>query len=223
MEVIQVEAQLRTDLGKNATKKLRNDGLVPAVIYGNDGEAVHITLNLRELNRHYKNDFRYNAVFDIMVKGGDKEVTERVFTYVLDRHPISQDIRHVDFKRTTLDQPVKATIPVLLRGTAPGVKKGGILVQRKKEVKVYMAPEKMPAKIELDISRLNVGMQIKVSDLKESHGLNFTGFEDTIIVRVDKGRGMTADAGDDEDEEAGNESAAEGESATGNDATATEE
>lgn len=193
MEVVQLDAQVRETLGKTASKKFRNNGQVPCVIYGLNKETLHVAVDAQALTKAYKGEHRYNVVLDLKIGGQ----TEQVISYVVSRDAISQKITHVDFIRVTMDTPVKVTVPLVFEGMSPGVKKGGSLTKKRSEIRVNMPPKSIPAKVVIDLGTLDLGAKLVVKDLEQTHGLTIAANDDDIIARVDRGRagaGASADA-----------------------------
>ena len=118
------------------SKSLRNHGLVPAVLYGGRHESVSLSVNPALLEKALKTDFGKNQILDLAITNGSKAETCRALAYVISRDAVSQKIIHVDFFRVEKETKVRVSVPVKVLGVAPGVKKGGVFLNRLKQVKI---------------------------------------------------------------------------------------
>lgn len=201
MEKHQLTAELRTDLGKSASKHYREKGLVPGVVYGAKKEPLPILLNRIELEKAFRSDYGRNVLIDLTIKSDKKEVKEEVITYVLERNAINQFIDHVDFKRIEKGQQIGITVRFSLEGVAPGVKRGGILVRKKDRIKILTTSDEIPKVIVVDISRLGVGDCLRIKDLKLSSNASFVADPMDIVVKVQRTKNSAVGGADDFDEE----------------------
>lgn len=159
MEVVQLNGQVRTDLGKKATKAIRNEGRIPCVVYGGD-EAVHFSITQKEVrDLVYTPDFK---LAEIVVDGQ----THKAILKDIQFHPVTDNIRHVDFLRLVDGHPLKVDIPVRFKGVSPGVKNGGKLQQNLRRVRVKTVPEHLVSELYIDISNLALGDAARVRDLE---------------------------------------------------------
>jgi large subunit ribosomal protein L25 len=158
----QLKANKRKDAGKGAARTHRREGRVPAILYGHGEESVSITVDRNELDRLVHSISIENTIVDLDVEGGGYKVLIRE----IQRHPVRKDFVHVDFFHVAMDEKIHLEIPVVIVGTAEGVKnKGGILDHQLREIEVYCLPGNIPEKIEVDVSALDIGESIHVSDL----------------------------------------------------------
>ena len=159
MKTVEIIGYRRANLGKTGSQKLRDEGLVPCVLYGGT-EQIHFyspMILFREVV--YTNEAHF---VHLNVEGDEcKAILQEV-----QFHPVSEIILHADFLRITEDRKVKMSIPIRLVGEAPGVGKGGALVRKRATLKVYGFPKDMPDHIDVDVSTLDFHHAIKVSDMK---------------------------------------------------------
>ena len=159
MKTVDLVAYKREDLGKAETKRLRNEGFVPCVVYG--GEDIRHIYVPQILFR----DLVYTSeahFVNLDIEG--KEV--RVILHDIQFHPVSETIIHADFLELHAGIPVKMDIPVHLTGQAPGVSKGGTLVHKRRRLSVKALPKNMPEFIDVDISELDFHKSIKVEEIE---------------------------------------------------------
>lgn len=202
MERVNLKAVKRESAGKSSAKKLRKDGMVPCIVYGEDAEPESIAVNLRELNKVYKGKFGQNTLIEL---NGE----ELVMGYQIETDAISQEIIHVDFLRVGKGKPVKAIVPLVLTGKAPGVRMGGILIQKRDEVTVEAVPSAIPEKIEVDISGLKVDDSFKLDELNVGEGVTVVHVGESTIVRVAAPKNAVIDEDEEEGAEEGEEGAEE--------------
>ena len=161
MQAITISGKARTNVGKVATKADRAAGNVPCVMYAGN-EVVHFTTTLSELRGILYTPNFYKAIINI-----DGTIHEALLKDV-QMHPITEEIRHIDFHKLTQGVPVTVEIPIRIVGQSPGVKEGGKLLVKVRKVKVKSTPENLKDAIDIDISELKLGQSFKVRDIKES-------------------------------------------------------
>lgn len=212
MSEFTLNAQLRTDLGKGASRRLRrNANLVPAVIYGAEKEATSISIEEREIAKLLLNDACYSSILTINLDGKKEDVMMKD----LQRHPAKGFVLHADFIRIVADQKLTALVPVVLlnENDCVGVKRdGGEIFRPAPELEITCLPKDLPEAIEIDIANLEVGQTIHLSDIQAPAGVEFTALlaeNDLPVVSVEAARIQDVD----EDEAADAPEAAEGEEA----------
>ncbi len=180
MQIKELDVLLRTELGKNKVNKLKAEGLIPSIIYGENEEPLPITVNLRELNKVYKAG--KNVIIKLNVKGGEKVTEQTVISHQIEIDRIKQRIIHVDFVRINLEKPIEMSVPIKFTGISIGAKLGGILIHNMDKLDIKCLPHLIPDHIEIDITTLEAGKSIKVKDLRVSEGLQIlTGDEETVV------------------------------------------
>jgi large subunit ribosomal protein L25 len=200
MESISIKGSKRKSLGKADAKALRNEGLVPCIIYGGK-ENMHVQIDERAFKGVIYTPKKVIVDLDL----GDESV--KCILKDAQFHPISDKIVHVDFQQLT-GRPVKTSLNINITGQSRGVQAGGKLKVVLRSVKVLGLPEELPSIIELDITNLRIGKAIKVGDLKIK-GATFLDAANQIIVAVSMKRGAVMEADEEEEEAATEEVAAE--------------
>ena len=176
---IALAVQAREDLQKSQTKLLRSKGEVPAVLYGYEVEPVTIAVNEIELLKTIRDEGR-NAILTLKIDGESYNVM--LHEYQMD--PIKGDLIHADFLAVDMSEELEVNVSIVLEGEAIGSKEGGVLQQPLYELLVRAKPNDIPEQITVDVSNLNIGESILVSDLKGSSNYEIVEDETTAIATV---------------------------------------
>jgi large subunit ribosomal protein L25 len=184
MNRLQLSAQTRDDLRKSTTKRLRREGYIPATVYGKNEESKAIAVPADKLTQILKTPGGRLSLIDLEIDG--KSANGRpVLIQEIQRHPITKQILHIDFHRVSLDEPVVATVPVVLVGEAPGTEQGGILEQFTHELHVRALPDRLPTHIDVDVSHLGLGDTLHVEDIKLPEGVELVDAKlDNVVATV---------------------------------------
>jgi large subunit ribosomal protein L25 len=171
MEVGKLEVRIRKDHGKGYAHKLRQAGRIPAVCYGLGEAPVSLALDPKALKDALDPEKRQNTVITMTLKGdgADRQLTVMLKDYQTD--PLKNVVLHADFVRVDLTKEIEVTVPLLLLGKPEGVKVGGILHQVFRMVDVACLPDRIPTKLEADVSALNIGDALKATDVKVGEGV----------------------------------------------------
>ncbi len=171
MDFSKVSVDVREQSGKGGARKVRASGKVPGVLYGNKGEPVAVTIDEKSLLQSLDKERRRNTVFSLTVAGEGKN--EQVTAMIRDAQidPLSRRLMHVDFLRVDLDHEVHVTVPLILTGKAVGVTNGGNLHQSMHAILIAAKPAAIPTKLEVDVTPLDIGTALHVSDLKLATGV----------------------------------------------------
>src|SRR6267154_2924685 len=162
MEQIIVEAAPRETRGKNAARRVRLTGQVPAVIYGGKGESQALEVNAKQLSAILRSASGHNTIFKIKVK--DTEETAIVKDWLVD--PVKGHLLHVDLLRIAMDVRMRVKIPVHTFGEAQGVKlQGGVFEMVTREVEIECLPSDIPPECRLDVTEFMIGTQLRAGDL----------------------------------------------------------
>src|SRR6266542_5636730 len=180
MQIIKLDANVRTQSGKSSAKRLRREGQIPAVAYGKDLETVALSLAPKGLHEILKSEHGQNTVVELGV--GGKKITALLRDYAL--HPVTRELLHADFVEIKLDKPVDVEVPFVCKGKAAGVVLGGILRQVYRKLPIRCLPEKIPAVIEHDVTALNLGDHVKTSDLSLPAGVTVRLPADQTVAGV---------------------------------------
>jgi large subunit ribosomal protein L25 len=207
---IEINAEVRTDVGKGASRRLRRSGeLVPGIIYGAEEDAVSLTLNLNELTKAMQNESFFSQILDVKFDGKSQQAVLRD----LQRNPASEKVLHIDFMRISANKPIQVSVPLhfVNEEKCKGVRTGGgVIAHVMTEVEISCLPADLPEFIEVFMAELDVGELIHLSDLALPNGVSIialTHDDDRAVVSVHLPRG-----GADEEEEVVAQ-AAEGEEA----------
>lgn len=178
-----VTATARTGtFNKNHARRVRVQGLIPAVVYGAGKPSVAITVDPKIITRILHSESGHNTIFDLQIEGGE---SGKAMIVDWQNEPIKGKLLHIDFKRIAMDKTMRVSVPVQLDGTPVGVKtQGGILSQVLHEVEIECLPGDIPSHIDVDISNLEINQAIHISDLPHSDKLKFLGDEDAVVANV---------------------------------------
>ncbi len=176
-----LEAQKREPGNKNAARRVRVGGKIPAVVYGAGKEATAVAVDPRQVLRILKSESGHNTIFDLALDN------DRAKAMIVDWQfePIKGRLLHVDVLRIAMDKKLTVTVPVVLKGEAEGVKQqGGILEQLLREVEIECLPADIPKSIEADITHLVFGIELRVKDLAHNEKLKFLTDEDQMVAHI---------------------------------------
>lgn len=162
------DAELRTDLGKGASRRLRREGKVPAVLYGADKEAISLTLDHDKVNNAADHEGFYAHILTLTIDGKKTEAIVKD----MQRHPFKPKLIHLDFQRVNAKQELTTNIPLHFLNEEDAQKAGGVVVHHLNEVEISVLPKDLPEYIEVDLAGLNVGDNIHLSDLKLPSGVS---------------------------------------------------
>ena len=206
MSIFELEAESRSDKGKGASRRLRREGMVPAVIYGGSEEPQSIKLVHSEILKRLEHEAFYSHILTVNVGGKPSKTILRD----MQRHPAKPVIMHMDFMRVDENKPIRVHVPLHFIGAdvAPGAKAGGLVSHDLVEVALEVLPKHLPEYIEVDISAMDIGDSLHLSDLKLPETGSLVELargegHDLPIVSIHLRRG-----GGEEDETAGGEEAA---------------
>lgn len=178
---IVVRTEKREGLGKNAARRLRQQGFVPAVLYGEGAESAAIVLNKKDIIQIMKLESRENTIFK--VADGAAETDAMIKELQVD--PTSDEILHVDLIRISLDKPIRVTVPVVHRGEPVGVKtEGGFIDFITREVEVECLPRAIPENIGIDIAELHIHESFKVENMTLPAGVRIITEPGTVLVMI---------------------------------------
>ena len=205
----ELNAEPRTDTGKGASRRLRHTGKIPAIMYGGNKDPESLTLDHNEVIRNLEHEAFYSHILTVKVGGSETRAVLRD----LQRHPSKPFVQHMDLQRVSESEKLRMHVPLHFSGEdiAPGVKAGGMVSHEIIEVEVECLPKDLPEYIEVDISGMDVGESLHLSDLKMPEGavlLELARGEghDLGVVSIHTKRGTT----ELEEEKGAPEAAAEG-------------
>ena len=174
----------REKLGSAESRRLRRQGLVPGVLYG-QSEPVAICVDERELRRALTGAGGLHAILDVVVEGGKGSHSAILKEY--QRDAVRDTVTHIDLQEVRLDRPITAAVSVQLVGAedSPGIREGGVLSQVSREVNVEALPLEVPEHLELDVSGMAIGDTLRVADLAPREGVTYLDDpEETVLATV---------------------------------------
>jgi large subunit ribosomal protein L25 len=182
MEAV-LEASPRSSRGKNEARRLRASGKIPAVVYGGEQPGgTPIEVDPKVLMRILHSDTGVNTLISLKT-GGASQVRVLVREYQVD--PVTSHLLHADFYRVAMDKKLTVTVPIVVRGEAPGVKQqGGVLDFVHREVDVECLPADIPDHIDVDVSGLMVGQSVRVRDVATDVKWTAVSDSDMMLVHV---------------------------------------
>jgi large subunit ribosomal protein L25 len=167
---------------KNHARRVRVQGLIPAVVYGAGQESVAVTVDPKVITRILYSDAGHNTIFDLTIEGHS---AAKAMIVDWQNEPIKGKLLHIDLKRIAMDKAMEVSVAVQLIGVPVGVKSGGgILSQVLHEVEIECLPGDIPSHIDVDVSGLDVHGAIHISDLPHSGKLKYLGEEDALVAHV---------------------------------------
>ena len=173
----------RESLGSAEVRRMRRQGLIPGVLYGN-GEPVAITITERELRRALTGGGGLHAILDVEIDGKGETHASILKEYQVD--PVRGGVTHVDLHEVRLDKAISASVSVQLLGgeDAPGVREGGVLSQPLREVTVEALPLEVPEHLDLDVSGMDIGATLRISDLAVPEGVTFLDDPEMVVATI---------------------------------------
>jgi len=204
----EINAQSREDAGKGASRRLRRTDQVPGIVYGGKSEPKMISLVHNELMLHLEQEAFYSHILNLKIDGK----AEQVILKDLQRHPAKPIILHADFQRVLAKSKLRTSVPIHFVGedVAPGIKIGGAISHSITSVEILCLPKDLPEYIEVDMSEMEIGDSVNMSELSLPEGVEIPALaqgeeQDMLVVNLHAGHG---DMVDEDEEEA---EAAEGE------------
>lgn len=174
--IFELNAAARKDVGKGASRRLRRDeGLVPAIIYGAEQPAQSVTLAHKDVIKALQFEAFYSHILTLNVDNK----AQKVVLKDLHRHPVKPIILHMDFQRVSSKQKLHMHIPFhfINEDKAPGVKEGGVISHSMKEVEIVCLPADLPEYIEIDMANLALNENIHLSEVKAPKGVEFVAIQ----------------------------------------------
>lgn len=177
---VTLSAKSRENLKKSATKGIRKEGFVPAVVYGREEASQPISINELELVKTVRDEGR-NAIISLKVEGSSS-FDVMLHEYQMD--PIRNELVHADFYVVDMSQEMEAVVPLEVIGEAKGSKEGGVLQQPLFELVVNAKPKDIPEAIEVDVSKLEIGDTLTIADLPKSSSYSYVEDAETAVFTV---------------------------------------
>ena len=182
-----LQSETRLERGKNLARRLRRNGRLPGVVYGDSGEdsaggAVAVSVDPEALFQILHSDAGVNTLIGLTIDSGSPA---QVLIKDFQLDPVTRELLHVDFYRLAMDKVITVTVPVVLKGEAEGVKmQGGIVAFEQREFTIECLPAEIPERVEVDISDLVIGRGVRVRDVLEGVAWKSVTDPDTLLVHV---------------------------------------
>jgi len=184
MTKLQLVSKTRTDFRKSETKRLRREGEIPATIYGKGFDPTAVTVSAGGVDDILKVPGGKLSLINLSVDG-QESAGHPVMIQSLQIDAITKRIIHIDFHRVSMNEPVHASVPVMLVGEAPGINQGGLLEQFTASLDIKALPDHIPTHINVDVSGLALGQNIHVGDIKVPSDIEVLGpVADSVIATV---------------------------------------
>jgi len=198
-----IHAELRTDTGKGASRRLRRAEKVPAILYGADKEAVSITLDHNKVNNMADHEAFYSHILTLVIDGKKHEAILKD----VQRHPYKPKLTHLDFQRVVKGQKLHTHVPVHFINEEAVVKKGGAVAHHVSEIEVSCLPSQLPEFIEVDLTNVELGQTLHLSDITLPEGVSSIELakgesHDLAVVTIKAAKGKAADEAADEESDA---------------------
>jgi large subunit ribosomal protein L25 len=182
-------AQKRTQVGRNAIKKIKASGMVPGVIYGSAQEPVNLQINGRDLLNLLSRASGENILVELEIVDGGEKQNALAMIQEIQHHPLQREIVHVDFHAVSAHETVSAEVPIETVGEAIGVKvNGGLLEHILRYLEVECLPGDLPQVIEVDVTNLDIGQSLHVRELNLPPGVEATTDAEQTVVAVVESR-----------------------------------
>jgi len=181
-QALTIEATPREGFGKNASRRLRYAGRLPAVIYGGEGEALSVTVDPRQLASILRGKGGHTSLLNVEIQGGAQV---RVMVKDWQTDPVRGSLLHVDFVRVTRDTYVKVKVPIHITGEPQGVKlQGGIFEFVLREVEMECLPDDIPEHLTVDVTEMTLGRNLRVSHLPTGPNVKVLTDPNRVVAHV---------------------------------------
>ncbi len=179
---INLDAEVRNEAGKGVARKLRRQGKIPGILYGPKIEPISLSVNEHDFNRVLFKAEGEQVIFNLKLGDSDEKLA---LIKELQRHPVNDRIRHIDFYAISVEDKIKIEVPIKPVGKAKGVEvSGGVLEMIQRTVTIKCLPLNIPKEIEIDITNLDVGDALHVKDLTPPEGIEFAEPPETTLITI---------------------------------------
>jgi large subunit ribosomal protein L25 len=182
MAEIVVSAEGRTDRGKNAARRLRVKGLIPAVVYGGKGDALSVAVDPKVLLRVLRSETGRNTILKLDL-GAEGKTSAILKQWQLD--PVKESFLHADFYRIAMDVALRVKVPIAVKGEARGVKTDGVILELiMRFIEVECLPGDIPERIEIDVTDLGINDSLRISNVLVNAKIKVMEEQDQVVVHV---------------------------------------
>ena len=186
----------RNNQGSSSSRRMRSDGLLPGIIYGSDKESDIVEMNLNQVEKILKNHSSDSVLIEVDL---EDEGSVRVLLKEVQYHPVTSSILHVDLQRVVAGKPIQVDVAIELNGEPEGVKSGGIIDHKIHSLSVECLPKDMIESIPVDITNLEIGDSLTVSDITVSSKIKILSDENLQVISINAPK--VIDSSDEETEE----------------------
>lgn len=184
MEEMVITAEIRKEKGKSIARKLRKQGNIPAVLYGKDTETIMLSVSEREWKRLSK-DLKKTSILKMQLQKNGQSEDLSVMVKAIQREACRDNILHIDFLHVSMERKIEVEIPIHLTGKAKGLVNNGVVEQHLRTIMVECLPTQIPERIDIDVTDLDIGDSIHISDLSKAHPeLKFLELPEVAVVTV---------------------------------------
>ncbi len=184
MKQVEMTVQVREKTGKEVARKLRRQGLLPAIIYGRETENIPLAVEANELKKILFRHRGEQLIFNLNLKNNGSESRKMAIVKEIQVHPVTDEPLHVDFYEVSLEREIEVEVPVEIVGKAKGMERGGILEVITRELTISCLPMAIPNSIKIDVSSLDIGDSFHVEDLPAMEGIRVLDPPKTTILTI---------------------------------------
>ncbi|MCI0677827.1 MAG: 50S ribosomal protein L25 [Actinobacteria bacterium] len=181
MSQVTLRARTGRTPGSRSSRRVRRQGLVPAIVYGDGLEPLSVAVDAHDLHVALHTESGSNAIISLEIDGGQSLTT---MARMIERHPYRNEYRHVDFVKVDLNQTVHAEVAIHFEGSPIGVKEGGVFSPARTHVSIEALPTAIPPFIELEVSDVELGASRRVADLPEVEGVTYLDDPETVVMSI---------------------------------------
>jgi large subunit ribosomal protein L25 len=185
MEIVQLKAEKREELGKGPAKRLRRQGAIPGVAYGMARDPIHLSVSAAELGRVLHTSEGGNVLIDLKVPGAPRTKNTASIIKEIQRDPVSREALSVDFQWISLEEKITVEVPVEVTGTAPGVvDDGGVVQVQMHHVQVSCLPTEIPEQVVANIDGMHIGDALQAADLEVTSGVEILADPEEVLLSI---------------------------------------
>ena len=182
MANLKLDANYRSDMSKSRIKKIRRDGYVTGSVFGRDSEPVSVEVMLKDITDQIKHsEHGAMSLFDLKLHGGPKKSDGIVIIKEFFKDPLTRKVLNIQFQRVSMKETIQVSVPIELVGDAGDTKHGGIVVQVLNDLPIRCLPGHIPARIEVDVTELEIGNHIRASDVVVPEGIEVTAGPEVLV------------------------------------------
>jgi large subunit ribosomal protein L25 len=184
MEIADLKVKERQETGTSICRKLRRQGLIPAVFYGEKMDSLSLMVEEREFRSLIKTHGASNPLVNLILDGPARKSKQTAMVHQIQKDPITQKVLHIDFHKISLTEKIQTTVPIEFVGEAVGVREGGVLQHNLRHVEVECLPIQIPEAFIVNVENLNIGDLMRVEDLPVIAGVEVLTDPHEIMVTI---------------------------------------